>query len=560
MARLTGFEHPVFVFHREIKAIVVVLAVMFAAGSLRAQTPPSSAAQPSQAAAPSFVEQEEILGEISAAANLKHYSWANQTNWLIQLQNGPRMSYAMPDRRRVVWFEYRGDHKLALLNGTPLGPEFDKNLPLRVQSDRDGKHLVIQGVSGKKGTIIFDGKELRAGFDEVFSAKLSLDGQKLGFGAKTGNEWSLLINGERRAGPFDTIPTSSFSADGAHWGYAAKRGNAWVLGLDGKEQSLADVELLSLWVTRSGHLVCAAKHKKEHFYVVDGKEGPHFDILGELVMSGEGGRYAYAGARNKMGVARDRAAGRLVVDGQLWPEYQGAVYNSLWSTFFSNTTVSLKEGMLPHLSSWIHGASDPVFSPDAQHVAYSAHTGEDTTAVLLGDKVVAKFDRTARTPLAFSPDAKRLAALGWRGPKLVEVRDGAVFAEQDNPDPINIAEDLVWSPDGQRTAFVMGHGGHFYLEDKTTQARRRVVVDGRRGTEYNCAVIANLHFSSDSKHWGYEVIGDEKRQFRSFVVVDGVEGKSYDEVIPQSLLVSERTVVYVAREGRKFLRVTRGLP
>jgi hypothetical protein len=519
---------------------------------------PNAAAQQPQAAGPA-VEQEEVLAEVSATVDIRIYSWFMQVSPIFQLRNGARMSYFLPDRRTVVWIEPRGGVKIAMLNGKPLGPEFDKNFPIRVQTDPEGKHLVIQGVRGKKGTIIFDGKELLAGFDEVFGAKLSRDGQKLAYGAKTGKDWSLLVNGERRAGPFDTLPTSVFSPDGAHLGYVAKRGKTWVVGVDGQEQTLADVEALFIWVTSSGRLVCAGKRKGEHFYIIDGKEGPHFDILGMLVFAGDGGRYAYAGSQNKVGFFRDRATGRVVVDGQPGPEHQGVVYNSLGSMLVSNTMVTLKEGLLPYLVSVVHGVSDPVFSPDAQHLAYSVQMDADTTAVLLDDHPIAKFERTGQVPLSFSPDGKRLAALGGRAQKLVEVRDGATFAELSNPDPINIAEKLTWSPDGQRTAFVMGHGGLQYLRDVTTQARRRVVVDGKIGAEYNCATIVNLHFSPDSRHWGYETIADEKRQWKSFVVVDGVEGEAYDEIMPHSLQFSAGTAVYVARDGRKFLRVTRTL-
>jgi len=81
-------------------------------------------------------EREEVLGEISADANVKYYSWVVQSNWLNQLENGPRMSYYTPDRRAVVWFERLGDRKIARLNGRQVGGDFDKGFPIIVRVTR----------------------------------------------------------------------------------------------------------------------------------------------------------------------------------------------------------------------------------------------------------------------------------------------------------------------------------------------------------------------------------------------------------------------------------------
>ena len=295
------------------------------------QESPSTA----QAAPGAPVDKEETIAEMTSGANVKAYSWLMQTNSLNQLQNGPRMSYFLPDRRRVAWIERQGNAKVFLVNGKPVGNPYDKNDPIRIVTSDDGGHFAVQGVRDKMGVINFDGKELRADFDEVFGMTISRDGRKLAHGAKKGKEWSLLVNGERVAGPFDTIPTSLFSPNGEHIAYAAKRGKSWVVGLDGKDAAL-DVKVLRIYVVGTDRLAYAAEKGGECFYVVDGKEGPHFDVLGTLMMSADGRRHAYGCAQNKMRVVVNRAIGRLVVDGKPGQEFEGRAYDNLWSVFVSH--------------------------------------------------------------------------------------------------------------------------------------------------------------------------------------------------------------------------------
>lgn len=56
----------------------------------------------------------------------------------------------------------------------------------------------------------------------------------------------------------------------------------------------------------------------------------------------------------------------------------------------------------------------------------------------------------------------------------------------------------------------------------------------------------------------YEVHDDKNAKGKSLVVTDGQEGRLYDEVVDgsMSLFSGDGSVTYVAREGRKFYRVT----
>jgi len=74
-----------------------------------------------------------------------------------------------------------------------------------------------------------------------------------------------------------------------------------------------------------------------------------------------------------------------------------------------------------------------------------------------------------------------------------------------------------------------------------------------------------LAFSPDSRHFVYSVRGGVRGD-KSTLVIDGQQGKLYDDVVAGAFRdtaegsdSSQHAFVYIAREGRKFLRVTQPL-
>lgn len=94
-----------------------------------------------------------------------------------------------------------------------------------------------------------------------------------------------------------------------------------------------------------------------------------------------------------------------------------------------------------------------------------------------------------------------------------------------------------------------------------TRAKRRVYVDGQPGREYDVLNPAHLQDSPDGRHVIYVAhrLKEASREV-SFVVIDRAEGKRYDAVLPATLSVVEgRALTYVARAGRRYLRVLQPL-
>jgi hypothetical protein len=132
---------------------------------------------------------------------------------------------------------------------------------------------------------------------------------------------------------------------------------------------------------------------------------------------------------------------------------------------------------------------------------------------------------------------------------------------------VEFAEQLTFSPDGQHLAVVLGHGGPMFDgRGASRRAERQVIVDGQEGRQYNCDELANLMFSVDGRHLTFEV--HKTHWGKSLVVVDGIEGKHYEELLGVTrgqvrntlYFQGEDSLTYLAREGRKFYRVTQPLP
>src|SRR4029077_10498514 len=97
-------------------------------------------------------------------------------------------------------------------------------------------------------------------------------------------------------------------------------------------------------------------------------------------------------------------------------------------------------------------------------------------------------------------------------------------------------------------------GGRNFKAAVTMRAFRTAIIDGKSGSGYNALGLANFNFDPDSHHYFYEVIGAEGD--RDLVNVDGHESRLYDAVANTHYLSDGETIVFVARDGSRFLRVT----
>ena len=108
-----------------------------------------------------------------------------------------------------------------------------------------------------------------------------------------------------------------------------------------------------------------------------------------------------------------------------------------------------------------------------------------------------------------------------------------------------IDESFVVSYDSRRVAYIEESGDKY-----------AVVLDGKKGKEYEGIYRDWLDFSPDSQRLVYVVMEGDKR----FVVVDGEEGKRYDDILLLTPVFSQdsKKFGYVAKLDDKWFSVIEG--
>jgi WD40 repeat protein len=339
-----------------------------------------------------------------------------------------------------------------------------------------------------------------------------------------------------------------FSPDSKRLAYVvgAPEGVKSIVVVDGKEwppvERMAQTNGLR-FSPDSKRLAVVCGEGELFFLIVDGTNGPSYQVLGAPKFSPDGQRLAY-GASPRAGKYM------LVVDGKA-----GAEYDSISDPVFSPDSkhvacVCMRDGKkmvvvdrqeqraypeicsFPHLvtpvtrgESSIESGAAPWFSPDGKRLAYFAGKPGKWRIVeekLEGDnwRLVdqkSEGDEWENVGLPrFSPDSSHLAFCAGRGERQFVVFDGTTREFEGKLVSVGAA----FSPDSKRFA-------HILVRDNE---RMCVVVNGVAEADYeHIATDAdgrNLFFSPDSKHLAYIA----ERNYKWRVVRDGVEDKAYYQI------------------------------
>jgi Tol biopolymer transport system component len=424
------------------------------------------------------------------------------------------------DGRRVAWRVKTGQQWSVAINGIPRGAAYDEVRSLTFSSD--GQHLAFAARRKDRWSIVVDEEEMTPAYADVGAPLFSPDATRIAVSVKPAKKWTVIVGDQQLAGEYDAVLARRFSPDGKRLAYVVRRGN-------------------------------------KRFVVVDGKEGPPFDIVGGIVFSADSRRFAYAGAEVDQGFGKQKAVGRVVVDGVPGAEYEGSQVGGLLKNLATGSVTRLAVGYFSELVSGTHGVSAPVFSPDGSRVAYAARRGKNDHALILNGEPQHVLAEIVAGPV-FSPDNRRTAIIASEEGACWLVVDGRRTGPPLSRE-LDFFSDLTFAPALERVAYVGVRGGSLYDQGYTRRAKRRVYVDGVAGAEFDALFLGRLLFSPDGSHLVYVVGGvSEGSREVAFVVTDDLAGRLYDDIFGVPGVDSEgRSVSYIAQSARRFLYVKQPL-
>ena len=365
----------------------------------------------------------------------------------------------------------------------------------------DGQHYAYISFSGKKQSIVLDGKEQRRyGFISDFL--FSPDSRHFVYIAQSGNKYFIILDGMEMK-KYDWVlfpPFGPFSPDSQHLAYIAGSGNKNFVVLDRREQKKYDtVDARSFSFSPNGqHYAYVVYSKNKQFIVLDGHEQKKYDkiLRGGFLFSPDSQHFSY--------IAKFGSKYFAVLDGE-----EKKKYDEVWYI---------------------------AFSPDSRHFAYIAQSGKKQSIVLDGKEQ--KSDNDILGSLIFSPDGQHFAYIAESNGKQFVVLDGK---EQRKYDGI---WDLYFSLDSQRLTYVVKSNGQQF-----------VVLDGKEQKKYNkYDEVWDITFSPDSRHLAYMVRSNNKY----FVVLDEKEQKGYNKIKYFTFSPNGQHYAYVAYSKNKQFIVLDG--
>jgi hypothetical protein len=469
---------------------------------------------------------------------------------LATITSGSELKTSLVGNGRVAWVEKRDGKETVHWDGKQQGGTFD-DVKFMDFSPHEA-HLAFFGKRDSAWIFVLDGQEHSQRYKKFTSIAFQPKGDGYSYCGCVEKKCRLVVDGTETGPEYDDVSYTQYSRDGKRLAFVAKRQKKWIAVVDGKEfgPELEDFWPSAWGFNRDGSRFYAAAwiRGSKWLYVVDGTMGPGFDVISHISFTDDGKHYAYGGTIAKAGFKKQKTFGSVVLDGQASGSYEGSGLSGAWTALAGET--EYMAGGIRDLTPDFHGISTPQFSPEGKLI-YAARRDKGDVAVFVGSDAGPGFDEIL-SPVVFSTDSSHFAYVARQGDAFVPVRDnhaGPGFTPSKHG--ATGVGWIVFGGSGEHMAFETISGGNQFKAGGTPRALRAVVLDGARAKEYDALGLRDFDFNGG--HYCYVVRGASGND--DLVNVDGHESRLYNDVVDMRFSDDRTSVVFVARDGGKFLRV-----
>jgi hypothetical protein len=471
---------------------------------------------------------------------------------IAEITQGSELKTSLVGRNHIAWVEKGGGKETVRLDGKQQGGVFEDVKYLNFSSHE--AHLAFFGKRESAWIFVLDGQEHAQRYKKITSTSFEPQGNSYSYCACVEKRCRLVIEGAETGPEYDDVSYTQYSRDGKRLAFFVKRQKKWIAVVDGKEfgPELEDFWPSAWGFSRSGgrFYVAAWIKGSKWLYLVDGTLGPGFDVISYISFTDDEKHYAYGGTIAKAGFKKQKTFGSVVLDGQATGSYEGSGLSGAWTALAGET--EYMAGGVRDLTPDFHGISTPQFNPEGKLI-YAARREKGDVAVFIGNEAGPGFDEIL-SPVVFSADSAHFAYVARRGDEFVPVRDtrpGTGFTPSKHG--ATAVGWIVFSGKGEHLAFETISGGNMFKGGGTARALRTVVLDGARAKEYDAFSLREFDFNKTG-HYCYTVRGASGND--DLVNVDAHESRLYNDVVDTRFSEDGMSVVFVARDGGRFFRVT----
>ncbi|MHC4660059.1 MAG: hypothetical protein ACYS8W_00090 [Planctomycetota bacterium] len=280
--------------------------------------------------------------------------------------------------------------------------------------------------------------------------------------------------------------------------------------------------------------------------VLDGKEGPEYDNIHNLIF-GPGGKGCAYIAEKKSEPSYSRCVVHNCKEGE-WYEHDivclsmsgdGEKCGYYVNAFDSFAVVDGKKG-----KKYRYSLHKKTFVLNQTGDRYAFAVREGNSYLLVTEAGETKKYKEIERPV-FSPDGKRLAYLAYDGENSILVVDGEeVYKAKSRR--LSLSK-FLFSPDSKHWAVVV---------KKKEEQPLRVIVDGKEHEGHS--VILDMVFSHDGKRFAYKASDKEILEGAEFIVLDGKKEESHKSVLDPIFSPDGKRFAYLADDNEQFGQMKKG--